>query len=123
MNNAQKVYSEIAQLLIAINNCEKVNNQEWKHKHSDKIDELVNKYLPHGSGFDSGTKLDYDESLPSKLVFKTAFHHMDEYGYYDNWTYHTIIIRADLAFGIDIKVTGRDRNDIKEHIHSCFADF
>ena len=37
-------------------------------------------------------------------------------GYYDGWSDHSVIIDADLAFGCSIRVTGRDRKEIKEYI-------
>ena len=116
-------YSRIAGLYVAYINCVAVSNKEYENIHMDKIEELVNKYLPRGSGFDVGTALHFEESNRNKLVFVTSFHHMDENGYYDGWTDHKIIITPDLVFGYNIKITGKNKNDIKEYINSRFGDF
>ena len=79
--------------------------------------ELAENWLPKGSGFDAGTRV--IECTPNKFVFKADFHHMDENGYYDGWTEHTI--RAVSTFnGNEIKVTGKDRNMIKDFISETF---
>lgn len=80
------------------------------------------RHAPHGSGFDNGTMLDFDKSGGAKLVFTTAFHHMTEHGYYSGWTEHTVTVTP--AFdGFDLKISGRDRNDIKDYIADVFNTF
>jgi len=123
MESAYKFYQEIAKAYCAYSNCIRANNKEWENKWEDKINEAVRDYLPSGSGFDNGTKFNWEKSTKNKLVLITAFHHMDENGGYDGWTEHEVIITPDLMFGFNVKVTGKNRNDIKDYIHSCFADF
>lgn len=84
-----------------------------------EIAQLCKEFMPSGSGFDAGTTLDIDASTPSKLVFKTAYHHMNEGGYYDGWTEHRVSILATHD-GFDITVGGRDRNQIKDYVADCF---
>ncbi len=86
----------------------------------DTIERLVKEYMPSGSGFDSGTTLDLEASTDYKLVFGTAFHHMDEHGSYTKWTEHRVIVSPSLAFDFDLVVSGRDHNGIKEYIHESF---
>ena len=76
-------------------------------------------YLPSGSGFDNGTQLDTEKSNPQKLVFKTAFHHLSQHGFYTKWTDHTVTVTPSF-YGINIKVSGRDHNGIKDYIAECF---
>lgn len=123
MNSTAVFYSKLANLFVAHENCVKLGNKEWEITHREKLEEFIKNYLPHGSGFDSGTKFLWDESNRNKLVFSADFHHMNEGGYYDGWTEHKVIITPDLLFGYNIKVTGRNRNDIKEYISQCFSDF
>ena len=78
-----------------------------------------NGYLPSGSGFDNGTQLDTEKSNPQKLVFKTAFHHLSQHGFYTKWTDHTVTVTPSF-YGINIKVSGRDHNGIKDYIAECF---
>lgn len=93
---------------------------DWEQICQDRIDKLVKEYMPSGSGIDMGTGFDWYASKPNKLVFNFSYHHMDEHGFYDGWTDHKCIVTPSLAWGFDIKITGRDRNQVKEHLHECF---
>lgn len=114
-----KTYAEIAGKLLTIDNCIKSNNFEWKERHEDSLDRIMNS-APSGSGIDSGIKLLVSESTPNKLVFSCDFHHMDDNGCYDGWTEHKVIVTPSLWSGIDIRITGRNRNDIKEYLTQVF---
>lgn len=72
---------------------------------------------PSGSGFDSGTSL--GDCEPRKITFHTSFHHMNDGGMYDGWTEHAVHVEPEFD-GFSIRVTGRDRNGIKEYISECF---
>jgi hypothetical protein len=110
--------NKIASLLLAIENSRKNDRHEWVKKHNESLLTHMDS-APKGSGFDLGTVLD-DDSTPEKLMFRTHFHHMDTHGYYDGWTDHVVTVRASLVFGINIKVSGKDRNNIKELIVQSF---
>jgi hypothetical protein len=116
----QTVATQIASLLSAIQNCEEAGNQEWKARHLERLRVLERNFLPSGAGFDRGTTLDRNASTPEKLVFDTAFHHMNDNGYYTEWTAHTVTVRASLHLGISVRVSGRDVNGIKSYIHETF---
>lgn len=70
----------------------------------------------------SGTQMDLEQSSEEKLVFTTAFHHMNESGMYCGWTEHTVICTPSLAFQFRLKITGKDRNDVKDYLHSTFQE-
>lgn len=93
--------------------------QEWFDRWSDTIEQLCKDFMPSGSGFDSGTKIDLDASHAEKLVFHTSFHHMNDGGFYDGWTEHTVTVTPSFR-GINIRIGGRNRNDIKDYIHESF---
>jgi len=115
---ARYLYSELAAKIGAYKRCVASGNTEWRDKHEDRIDEIMDS-MPSGSGFDCGTKLDIDASHDDKLVFTTAFHHMNEFGYYCGWTEHTVTVTP--AFnGVHIRVSGRNRNGIKDYIGEVF---
>lgn len=99
--------------------CVKHDNNEWASKHLDTIRRLDD-CMPHGSGLDNKTGLIIEESTPEKLVFGADYHHMNDGGMYDGWTEHRVIVTASLQFEISIKVTGRNRNDIKDYIAESF---
>lgn len=116
----QNVFTQIASRIVAMRNCEKVGNTEWRNKHKTAIESLVKEHAPSGSGFDNGTRFDYDKSTGAKLIFHTSFHHMNETGYYDGWTEHTVTVTRDFL-GACYRVSGRNRNDIKEFIEQAFS--
>ena len=80
---------------------------------------LEREFLPSGSGFNNGTRIDLDACTESKLVFTTSFHHTDEGGSYDGWTDHKVTVLATFGDHL-IKVTGRNRNEIKDYIADYF---
>lgn len=122
MKNQQN-YQALASAIVAYGNCINSNNQEWQDRWKKQIAEIVSHDFPHGSGFDSGTKFDLSNNLRfngEKLVFTTAFHHMNEGGMYDGWSEHVVIVSPSLAYGFTVKISGRDRNEIKEYIAEMF---
>lgn len=123
MNSTALFYSKLANLFVAHENCVKAGNKEYEDIHADKLEEFVKNYLPHGSGFDNGTKFLWEESNRNKLVFSADFHHMDDNGMYCGWSEHKVIVTPDLLFGYNIKVTGQNKRGIKEYISGCFQGF
>lgn len=120
---AHYLYSELSRTVDAYHRCTSNPEQygEWAHKHAERVSELVRAHMPSGSGFDSGTQLDLDASHADKLVFTTSFHHMDDDGYYNGWTEHTVTVVPSLAHKFHIRVSGRNRNDIKDYIAETFG--
>ena len=113
------LFVHLSSKLNAVENCIARNNLEWLSRHQDRISSLVKDFMPSGSGIDCGTKL-CEESTSEKLTFDVAFHHMDEHGGYDGWTEHKVIVTASLQFAFSLKITGRDRNRIKEYLHEVY---
>ena len=113
-----KLYQKIASSINALNNCIKTNNTVWIDKHTDNLKDYEN-LLPSGSGFDSGTNIDIDNSDNKKIVLYTSFHHLNDNGYYVKWTDHKIIIKPSFN-DFDIKITGINYNDIKDYIGDVF---
>jgi len=112
------LYRELASVLLAIENCRRAGNNEWLDNHETTLKELAD-MLPSGSGIDCGTVLERDECTASKLVLICEFHHMNDAGMYDGWTTHKIVV-TPLFDGIDMKIGGRDRNDIKDYLADTY---
>lgn len=93
----------------------------WIGRRRDEVEALCREHMPRGSGFNNGTRIDWDRTSEDKLVFTTSYHHMNECGMYDGWTDHVVTVRASLVYGLDIRVSGRDRNGIKDYIADCFS--
>ena len=115
------VVQELAVAFDARERCNKTGNKEWEARWNERIAQLIDT-LPQGSGFDTRyAEGDVTMDKRGRLVIQTSFHHMNDGGYYDGWTEHTVTVSP--AFdGIDIKVSGRDRNDIKNYIAEVFND-
>lgn len=116
----RKLYEIIASTIQARINCQKSGNMEWEDKHKDTLTDIERNELPSGSGIDCGTKILLDECREDKIVLLCEFHHMNENGFYDGWTEHKIIITPSLVSDIDIHITGKDRNHIKEYLADTY---
>lgn len=119
-----KFFIAIASAIAAKNACEERGNFEMSREWDDYISDAIKLHAPSGSGFDRGTTLNTDASAiggrkPQRLVFDTAFHHMTEHGMYDGWTEHQVWVYPWFD-GFDIRITGRNRNDIKDYIGDVF---
>lgn len=115
------VLKAIASRVVAVANCKANSNAYWYAQHMSAANDLARDSLPSGSGLDNGTRIDWDRSNADRLVFRTAYHHMDDNGFYDGWTEHSVTVRASLALGFTLSVSGRDRNGIKDYIAETFA--
>jgi hypothetical protein len=115
----QTIAAHIASLVTAIHNCEQSGNTEWKFRHSARLSAILQNFLPSGSGWDTGTTIDIGRSQGDKrLVFRGAYHHHGDHGY-DRWTNHEVWVTPTFE-GINIRVTGQNRNDIKDYLHELF---
>lgn len=116
----KKLYVALASLVVARANCAKAGNAEWFEKHEELIAYLARNFLPSGSGFNAGSRVDLDKSTAERLVITTGFHHMSGTGFYCGWTYHDIIVTPSLIFGFNMRLTGKDKNGIKDYIADVF---
>jgi hypothetical protein len=120
MNN-ETVAQALAKSIVALRNCERLGNTEWAEKHRERIRVLARE-LPSGGGIDNGTQIEIDRCSEERLVFTTAFHHMNEYGIYEGWTEHSVTVRCSLALGLCVSIGGRDQNGIKDYLGDTFRE-
>ena len=113
------IIQEIASRIVARQNCINSGNEQWLDRHTAALKTLQEE-LPSGSGIDCGTKIDLDASTSGKVVLLCSFHHMNDAGMYNGWTEHRITVTPAFS-GIDIAISGRDRNGIKEYLHETYA--
>jgi len=130
-----KTYKKLASLINSVKNLETAQRYnkyppsdslskvqaEWLERHRDEADYIAKNFLPSGAGFDNGTQIDWDASTGEKLVFATAFHHMDNNGFYKGWTKHKVILTPSFVHEFSMKVTGPNTNQIKEYIAESFG--
>ena len=120
------IAQSIASAIGARDHCLDNNNQSWVDKHENNIEALV-KQLPSGSGIDYGTRLDYERSTSNKLVFLSAFHVMDENGYYAGIVDYRVIVTASLVFGCEVNIIGnfsgnKDAYGVKDYLFDLYTD-
>ena len=94
--------------------------EPWKSEAKANLSDFERE-MPSGSGIDCGCKINIKKSKQQKIVISTSFHHMDESGGYDGWTEHEITITPTFGF-FDLKISGNDRNGIKDYLYSVFYD-
>lgn len=108
------VYQRIAQLMDQRLYCLGQDNMEKYNKYSDheeEIEKICKEHMPSGSGFDCGTKFNFDKSNTERLVFDIGYHHMDEHGFYDGWSELTVKIYPSFYNHFYMKITGSRRKD------------
>ena len=120
VHRPEPTYRVLASTLQAVLNCKESDNLDWGAAHTATIDKIMRDTGPSGAGINSGTKFNWESSRPDRLVFDTAFHHMNDAGGYDGWTEHQVIVTASLCSPFELKITGRNRNDIKEYLLDVF---
>lgn len=111
----------IQQISNAIDVIHRTDRSDLRANWRDLIDRIDLNCLPHGSGFDNGSNVAIESSTRDRIVINTAFHHMSEHGFYSGWTDHKVIVTPCFSV-INIRVTGRDRNGIKDYIADVFRD-
>lgn len=102
--------------------CGETGNREWRERWSERLKTLES-FLPSGGGFDSGSQIQIPDVRPKQESFSivTAFHHMNDGGIYDGWTQHVVTLRPSFqGSGFTIRVSGKDRNGIKDYIAETF---
>lgn len=120
---AKPLYSELASIINSLRQFDTNESQkEWRARREDALTWIEHNLLPRGSGIDSGCKIDLDRCTAEKIVITFGYHHMDDNGFYDGWTEHTLTVRPSLQHGIDLRISGRDRNSAKEYLYDIFSE-
>ena len=113
-----KLISRIYRSLQAMDNCLNDNKPGWAKNHSYFLDDLEKNYLPHGSGIDSGCKIDRTFKEDQITIF-VDFHNMDENGYYCGWSNFKLICKPEFD-GISMRITGKDKFFVKDYLYDLF---
>lgn len=117
----QSLIATIATVNQALMNSHDRGNHEWLQRWQDHLVALYT-LLPSGAGIDNGTSV--DSVTETRIVLSCDFHHMNDQGSYDGWTEHVITVTPGFT-GIDIRVGGRNRNNIKSYLadtyHECLT--
>lgn len=114
-----KLFRVLARKIEYYNRVKSPDKQEFIDANMRSI-ETIEKLLPHGSGIDTGCNIDLQASSENRIVIHFGFHHMNDAGYYDGWTQHKLIITPSLSNEFDLRITGKNRNGIKEYLYDVF---
>jgi len=106
----RKLYQALAGLVEARLNCMASGDNELLHSYEEQGNKLVRECMPGGGRFD-GTKLDWNRSMPNKLVLVTAYL---QPGHQVGWTKHTVTVRPDLRSGYKLSISKSNRRNLKE---------
>jgi hypothetical protein len=93
----------------------------WFDPSAKQVRSFVHEYLPSGSGLDGDIVVDFSRCNSNQVVIDVEYHHMNEVGMYTGWTNHSIVVTPSFD-GIDVCVTGKNKNDIKEYLLDLFYD-
>ena len=111
-----KVYQQLARLVDW-----NPTAGEYLDSKNKQVDELIDKYLPSGSGFDGKIELD-EKSTDEKIIIHVEYHHMDINGFYDGWSTFKVIITASMAYNYCMQVKGE--SVVRKYFyHMGFDDF
>jgi hypothetical protein len=116
-----KIYQKLAISHCAHGNCVKSKNTHWEVNHYDQIQYIMHEIMPCGSGIDCGTKFNWTKSKIDRLILDVSFHHMDQHGGYCGWTEHQIAILPNLQHDFTLRISGENKNDIKEFLHEIYG--
>ena len=119
------VIKQLSASLGARLTCIELKNLIWQDRWEDLILDIQENYLPSGSGIDSGNKIDLEKSGPEKIIINSAFHVMDENGFYSGWIDYKVIITASLQFDYNIKIIGNFSSNksaygLKDYLHELY---
>lgn len=115
------VAQEIASRAGALKRCVERGNPEWARQHRETLRDIERNYLPSGAGVDNGTTIDLDRTSEDKIVLTCSYHHMNNDGYYDGWTDHTITVRPTFR-GFHVDASGDDRDDILAYLGDLYRE-
>ena len=119
-----KVYQKISHLSNAIENCKRNKNWDWHARHQIRIGEIIDEYLPSGSGFDADINLKYCDR--KKMIFKTHYHCMDEHGGYDGWIAVAFILTPSfIDFNLKINwrgYRGKYKGQLIDYFYDLWSD-
>ncbi len=95
--------------------------EKWITDCEEKLEKLET-LLPSGSGIDSGTKINLEDSKPNMIILDSSYHVMAD-GYYTHWIDFEVIVLPSLSFPfmLDIDAAWDDGNDdIQDHLYQTY---
>jgi hypothetical protein len=114
------LFQHIARSIQALKSCQESPVNEFGARiHSEALEQFES-LLPSGSGIDCGTKINIEKSTSKAIWFSFSFHHMNDVGMYNGWTDHELVLTPSLQSAFDLRITGKDRNQIKDYLYEVY---
>lgn len=98
-----------------------IDNPDISDLACQEINKIID-LIPHGSGIDSETIFDFEKSNSQKLILKSAYHNLNENGYYDSRTYFKIVLSPSFI-DFDLEIVSnfpKKYSSTKEYLQEIF---
>lgn len=105
-----KLYQKIARVVS-------LENTALKAKELASLNEL----LPKGNGIEAGCAI-LLKSTRNKIVIDTAYNHPNGSYVATRWTNHQVVVTPAFEGEINIRITGKNENDIKDFLFDVFRE-
>lgn len=122
------IYAHLVTAIDAKKTCEKRDAELWWDRWDRLISEIETNHLPNGSRIDSGCLVDQERSNDRTLVINSAYHCMNDPGYYEGWINFKVVGKPSLQFGITLEIKGNFGMKggkyalEKEYLHELFYE-
>ena len=121
-----KIYKRLAKMANSRLRC-LVDSSKFPKEienYENEIDNIMKNVLPHGSGIDDGCSFNYNKSQNNRLVINSAYHCMNENGYYDGWVDFTVVLTPDFELDYTLNIRGNfgKYGHVKDYLYQIFGD-
>lgn len=96
-------------------------DKKWVVPSKARLSELLEP-LPRSNGLDAGVVFDWNRSKPNKFIFSFNYYYRDKRGDRSGWTRHQLIITAGYFNKFYMRITGRNKNKMKESLLTLFNE-
>ena len=107
-----KLYKEIARVLGQKNKSLNVIEKELT---------LFKEVLPNGNGIEAGCVISL-KSTKKRIVIDTLYWHTNDSDETSRWTAHQVIITPSFEREINIRITGKNKDNVKDYLHDIFRE-
>ena len=118
-----KIYKRLAKIANSRLRClNSIKFPQEIENYEDEIDDIMKNIFPHGSGIDNGCTFNYEKSVNNRLVINSAYHCMNENGYYDGWVDFIVVLTPDLELDYTLNIRGNfgKYNHVKDYLYQIF---
>ena len=108
-----KLYQKIARV---------VSQKNWAKRAKELS--LLQELLPNGNGIrgQEGLAEILPESTKKRIVIYTTYWHPNDSYETSRWTAHQVIITPSFEREINIRITGKNKDNVKDYLHDIFRE-